>query len=242
MASKMPTGKSKYHVNFIYALYCAALHRVEDFSKANKRLSSEVAELKVKLQEKETVLAQLDRERKSLNDDIILLKQQVYTYDSDFVVERQSREQLIVENENLKRQLKDREEQFQRFNDNFTTSKFAQDKLSTDYDELQKHADQLKNECEQLKRERQQKDQRLSQLSDQIATELQLKEQVLIENRNLKDELKLKNSEIHRLNADLGSERHHHKTENDRLRDRIQTLEQTVSVKQTELLQVGIQY
>ena len=192
----------------------------------------------MKLQEKETVLSQLDRERKSLADTIEHLRHQVHSYDTDFVAERQSREQLIVDNQKLKQQLKEREEQFSKFNDDFTTNKFAQDRLTTDNNQLQQQIDKLTNECEQLRRSQQQKDDRLTQLSNQISTELQIKEHVLAENQTLKDKLELKESEIYRLNTDLDTERQQHRMEADRFRERIHTLEQTVDAQQKDLLQV----
>ena len=192
----------------------------------------------MKLQEKETVLSQMEQERKSLADTIELLQHQVHSYDSDYIAERQSREQLIVDNQKLKQQLKERGEQFSKFKDDFTTNKFAQDKLATDNNQLQQQIDQLANECEQLRRSQQQKDDRLAQLSNQIATELQIKEHMLAENQTFKDRLELKESEIYRLNTNLETEREQHRMEADRFRERIHTLEQTVEAKQNELFQV----
>jgi len=224
-----------HHCHTKHSMY---LYRIDDFTKANNRLSSEVAELKVKLQEKETVLAQLERDRKSLADSIEHLRYQVHSYDTDFMAERQSREQLMIENQKLNQQLKEREEQFSKFNNDFTTNKFAQDKLATDNSQLQQQLDQLTNECEQMRRSLQQKDERLTELSDQISTEFQIKETIITENQILKEQLQLKESEIDQLNSNLKTEREQHRMEASRFRERIHMLEQTVDVKQTELLQV----
>ena len=202
-----------------------------DFSKDVERLGNELAELTVKLQEKETVLDQMQRERKTLDEDMKLLREQVNSYDTDFVAEHQSREKLVRDYQKLQQQLKEKEQQLYRFHDYFATNKFAQDELATDNNQLRQQIDQINDECEQLRRSQQQKDDRLTQLSNQITTGLQIKERVLAENQTLRDNLQMKKSEIHRLNTECSFQRQQFTTENDRLKEYIHTLELTVDRK-----------
>jgi len=213
------------------------LYRIDDLNNVNIRLSSDLAELNAKLQQKETAFSQLDMERKSCVDNIEHLKHQVDCYRNDFDAERNAREQLTMDNQRLKQQLKEREEQFHTFND-FTTDRFAQERLSRDNDQLQRQIDQITSECEQLKKLQQQKDERLYQLSNQIATELQIKESVVTESQNLRDKLQAKEFEIHQLNNTISMERQQCTTEADRFREHIHSLKQTMDAQQKELLQV----
>jgi len=177
--------------------------------------SQDYERLKVKLQEKDSALAQMSK-------DMEVLRQQVQAYVIDFEAEHQSREQLVLDNNNLKQQLKEREEQFSKFSDDFTTNKFAQ---ATDNDQLQQQLDQLTNDYEQMRRSQQQKDERLTQLGNQVITELQIKEHVLSENQNLKDKLQMIESKLHVLNTELSVGRQQYTTGSDMLS---QSLEPTV--------------
>ena len=202
-----------------------------DFSRDVERLGNELAELKVKLQERETVLDKMQRERKTLDEDMKLLQEQVHSYDTDFVAERQSREKLLRDYQKLQQQLKEKEQQLYRFHNYFATNKCAQDELATDNNQLRQQISQVTNECEQLRRSEQQNHDRLAQLSNRITTELQIKEHVSAENQNLRDNLQMKESEIHRLNTMCSFQRQQFTTENDRLKERIHTLELTVDTK-----------
>ena len=148
-------------------------------------------ELKVKLQEKDRALAQREKETKSLSEGMKMLQHQAQSYGK---AERQSREELVVVNQNLKQQLKEREEQFSRFNDELTAT---QHKLATDNNQLQQQIDQL---TEQLRRSQHQKDERLS---NRMTTELQIKEQ---ESQNLRNKLQMK--EESKLNTQISVESH----------------------------------
>ncbi|XP_065914435.1 golgin subfamily A member 6-like protein 7 isoform X2 [Dysidea avara] len=195
-------------------------------------LVNEVTELKVKLQEKDTALAQMMNEKKSWSEDMEVLRCQIHDYGTDFEAERQSREQLVVVSETLRQQLKEREEQFSKFSDEFTTNKFAQERLATDNNQLQQQIDRLYNQCEQLRRSQEQKDERLTQLSNQISAEVQLKESILAENQNLRDELQMKESKFYVSNTAFSIERQQFTTGTDRFSH---SLEEAVDVKQLQL-------
>ena len=173
----------------------------------------------------------MERERKILDETMQLLREQVHSYDTDFVAERQSREKLVRDYQKLQQQFKEKEQQLCRFHDYFATNKFTQDELVVDSNQLRQQINQVTNECEQLRRSQQQKDDRLTQLSNQITTELQIKGRVLTENQTLRDNLQMKKSEIHRLNTECSFQRQQLTTENDRLKEHIHTLELTVNRK-----------
>lgn len=209
-------------------------------SKDVQQLSMEVAGFKVKLQEKNALIDELQTEKTTLDDSMLLLREQVNTYDTDFVTERQAREQLVVDNQNLRRQLKEREEQFRISNDRFTTNQCILHDLERENDKLRRQVYQVMEEDEQLRREQQQKDQRLSQLSDQITAELQVKKHVLSENQSLRDELHIKDSQLYELNNKHSLERQQHASETERLKELIYTLEQAADTKHQALLQVSL--
>ena len=82
------------------------------------------------IQEKETTMSQMERERNSLKETVEHMRHQIQTYDSDFGAERQSREQLIIDNAKLKQKIKDMEDQFHKIRDDFTTERTARDSLA----------------------------------------------------------------------------------------------------------------
>jgi len=231
-------------------------YRINDITTANNRLSNEVADLKVKLQGKETVLNQMQRERKSLDEDMQLLREQVYSYDNDFVAERHSREELAKENQKLQQQIKEKEEQFRRFNDNFTTNKFTQDNLAIENNQLRQQIEKLNGDVfalqginnqfsmdiERLGQSLQEKDAQIQQFREQIATEVEMKERVNADCCSLRNQLQLKDAEIHQLNAEVNAQRYPLDQEIARLRERVHILEQTIATKQQEILQVCIVY
>jgi len=112
----------------------------------------------------------MQRQRKALDEDMQLLQMQVYSYDTDFLAERQSREKLMRDYQKLQHQLQEKEDQLNRFHDYFNTNKSVQDKLTTDNNQLRQQINQWTHECEQLRRSQQQKEDK--QLSNGQESEL----------------------------------------------------------------------
>jgi len=193
-----------------------------------------LAELNVKLQERETTFVQLDRQRQSLADNIEHLKHRIDSDRNGFEVEHNSQEQLPAEdNQKLKQQ---REEQFHTLNDNFTTDRF--ETLSRDSDQLQQQVDQVTSKREQLKGSQQQNDEKLIQHSNQVTTELQITENMPTNSQILRKELQEKELKLQQLSITISSKRQQFTTGANRFREHIHTLKQAVDTQQKELLQV----
>ena len=121
-------------------------YRIQDLTNTNIRLNRELVTLKVSVQDKETTLSQLERERNSLKEARDLMMQQIQSYGSDFDVERQSREQIAIENYKLKQKIKDMELQFQRIREDFTTERTMRDFVSTENEKLKQELHECKTE------------------------------------------------------------------------------------------------
>ena len=105
-------------------------HRVDNLNDTNARLNREMGALKMAVQEKETTLSQMERERDSMKETIEHMRHQIQSYDSDFGAERQSREQMLIDNTKLKQKIKDMEEHFDKIRDDFTTERTIRDSLA----------------------------------------------------------------------------------------------------------------
>ena len=108
------------------------------------------------VQDKETTLSQLERERNSLKDNVELMREQIQTYDSDFRVERQYREKIAIENSKLNQQIKDMELQFQKIRDGYTIERTTRDLVATENEKLKQELHtcktQLLHQIEELQR------------------------------------------------------------------------------------------
>lgn len=160
------------------------------------------------VQKKETTLSQMERERKSMNDDIEHLKQQIHLYNDDFDAERNSRTQLTVDNAKLKQQIKDMEVQFQKIRDDFTTKKTAQDLLEAENEGL-------KTDIQKCK-------------LDFIA-EKQLKDQLVVDNDTLRRQAAERDDRLHQLNTNLIAVSEEKQQQVAHLTQQIYELEQKVS-------------
>ena len=121
-------------------------YRIEDLTNTNIRLNRELGTLKVSVQDKETTLSQLERERNSLKDNVELMREQIQSYDSDFVVERQSREQIAIENSKLNQRIKDMDLQFQKIRDDCTIERTTRDLVATENEKLKQELHTCKAE------------------------------------------------------------------------------------------------
>ena len=130
------------------------------------------------VQKKETTLSQMERERNSLQETIEHMRHQIQSYDSDFDVEKHSKEQIIIDNGKLKQKIKDMEDQFQRIRDDFTTERTTRDSLAAENSKL-------KEEIEAYKAELVAEKQSVSQLKDDNVT---LRKQIIQEQDNLRTE------------------------------------------------------
>ena len=126
---------------------CHMYHcRIEDLTNTNMNLNRELGTLKMSVQDKETTLSQLERERNSLKETVELMRQQIQSYDGDFDVERQSREQITIENAKLTQKVKDMELQFQRIREDYTTERTTRDLVASENKRLKQELNECKTE------------------------------------------------------------------------------------------------
>ena len=100
---------------------------MEELTNAITRLNRELVALKVSVQDKDTALSQLERERNSLREDVEHMRRQIQSYSSDFEAERRSREQITVENGRLNQKIKELELDLTKTRDNFMTERTIKD-------------------------------------------------------------------------------------------------------------------
>ena len=161
-------------------MYTFHYYRIDDLTDTNVKLNRELGALKMAVQEKETTLSQMERERHSLNDNIKLMREQIQLYGSDFNAERHSREEITADNAKLKQQIKDMEAQFQTIRDDFTTERTIRDTLATENDRLKEEIQACKAELVEkqsnsqdntLRRQITEKDEQLNQLDANLTAE-----------------------------------------------------------------------
>ena len=121
-------------------------YRIEDLTNTNTKLNRELGTLKMSVQDKETTLSQLERERNSQKETIELLRQQIQSYGGDFDAERQSREQIAIENSKLNQLVKDMELQFQRIREDYTTERTTRDLVASENKRLKQELKDCKTE------------------------------------------------------------------------------------------------
>ena len=143
------------------------------------------------VQEKDTTLLQMKREKKSMNETIEHMKHQIQSYDA----EKQSKEQLITDNAKLKQKIEDMEEQFHKIRDDFTTERTACDSLAAENVRLEEEIEaikaelvaekqsniQLKEDNITLKEQIIQKNKKIRQPDDNMKSEMAVKEELLKE-------------------------------------------------------------
>ena len=130
------------------------------------------------MQDKETTLSQLERERNSLKDSVELMRMQIHAYDSDFGAERQSREQIAAENRQFKQKIEEMKAEFQRIRDDFTTERTAHESVATENERLKQEVHEEKQSYATLRRQVVDKDAELQQLSASLLAMRNEKEQL----------------------------------------------------------------
>ena len=153
-------------------------YRVDDLNDTNVRLNRELGALEMAVQEKETTLSQMERERNSLQETIEHMRHQILSIESDFDVEKHSKKQIIIDNGKLKQKIKDMEDQFQKIRDAFTTERTTHDSLTVENSKL-------KEEIEAYKTELVAEKQSISQLKDDNVI---LRKQIIQGEDNLRTE------------------------------------------------------
>ena len=138
-------------------------YRVDDLNDTNVRLNRELGALKMAIQEKETTLSQMKRERHTMSDTIEHMRQQIQLYGSDFDAEKQSKDQIIIDNAKLEQKIKNMKDQFQKIRDDFTTERTVRESLAAENSKL-------KEEIEAYKAELVAEQQSNSQLKDDNVT------------------------------------------------------------------------
>ena len=119
---------------------------MDDLNDTNVRLNRELGALKMSVQEKETTMSQMERERNTLKETIEHMRQQIRLYNSDFDAEKQSNKEIIIDNTKLKQKIKDMEDQFYKIRDNFTTERTARDSLAAANIKLKEEIETFKAE------------------------------------------------------------------------------------------------
>ena len=146
-----------------------------------------------------------------------LMKEQLLLYSDDFNAERQSREQILVENSKLKQQIKNTEVQFQKIREDFTTERSTRDLLVAENEKLKKEMHTHKGE---------------------LIGEKQLKSQLLVDIDTLRIQVQEKDGQLCQLNNNLLAE----KEEKQQCVEQITWLMQQIHVLEQKVVVLFLKY